>query len=476
VGGAARSVRQVREVDGDRAVRATGDREERAAGGRTPWIGRDLAPWVALALGAGLLLAAGVAGRSLRASGVLLHVQAPPFFAWVDPRLGPGSLAAVLVAGLVVAYGPRVADSARWSVAVGTAAVAGVLWTTALALSRGWLVGVARPLTAPSEYLSEVSGAPPVGELLRTFVERIPSDAPDRWTSHVAGHPPGALLVYVGLDGVGLGGGPWAGVLSLVSAGVVVTATGVAVRALCGEPAGRAVLPFAALFPGAVWMGVSADSVFAAVGALGLAVLGVAVAAGPGSGRVASAAAAGLVLGAGLFLSYGLVLLAVPALAVVVLRRAWDVLVVSAVVAAALVAAVGLAGFWWWEGLDVLHTRYLDGFGGERPWRYFVWAGLAGLVAVVGPAAVAGLGRLLAHRGPDPATTAARALTLGALGAVLLAAASGLSKGETERIWLPFAVWILVATVALPRRTVRWSLAAQALTGLLLEHLLWTPW
>jgi methylthioxylose transferase len=431
---------------------------------------------VALAIGAGLLVAATVVGRSLQASGVPLHVQAPPFFAWVDPRLGPRSLAAVLVAGLVVAYGPRVTGSARWPVAVVAAAAAAALWTTALALSRGWRIGVAHPLTAPSEYLSEVPGAPAVGELLATFADRIPSDAPDRWTTHVAGHPPGALLVYVGLDRIGLGGGSWAGALSLVSAGVVVAATGVAIRALCGEQAGRAVLPFAALFPGAVWMGVSADAVFAAVGAVGLALLAVAVSAQPGPRRLAWAASAGLLLGAGLFLSYGLVLLAVPGLTVVVLRRAWDVLVVAALVAIVLVAAIGVAGFRWWEGLDILHTRYLEGFGGERPWSYFVWAGPAGLVAVVGPAAVAGSGRLVAPRDSDPAAAGARALALGALGAVLLAAASGLSKGETERIWLPVAVWVLVATVALPRRGVRWWLGAQALTGLLLEHLLWTPW
>lgn len=428
----------------------------------------------ALAVAAGLLLAAVVVGRVLASRGVPLHLGSPPFFGATRPHLGPGTPLALLVAGAVVAYGPRIAATARWNVAVVAAGVAGVAWTFALALSRGWRTGVAELLTARPEYLTEVPGAPPWRELLATFTARIPADAPDRWTTHVAGHPPGALLVYVGLDRVGLGGGAWAGALSLLAAGAVVLATALAVRALAGPAAGRALLPYAALFPGAVWMGVSADAVFAAAGATGLALLALAVVARGRTGRVLLGAAAGAVLGGCLFLSYGLVLLGVPALAVVVLRRRRDVLVAAALAASAVVVAYGLAGFWWWDGLAAVRGRYLAGFGGERPWGYFGWAGLAGLVAVVGPAAVAGLGRLLVRS--DPEAAGARTLALGSLGAVLLAAVSGLSKGETERIWLPFAVWVLVATVTLPRRSARWWLAAQAATGLLLEHLLWPPW
>jgi hypothetical protein len=57
---------------------------------------------------------------------------------------------------------------------------------------------------------------------------------------------------------------------------------------------------------------------------------------------------------------------------------------------------------------------------------------------------------------------------------VLLADVSGLSKSEVERIWLPFAVWLVPAAGFLPRP--RWWLAGQAVTALMVNHLLLTNW
>lgn len=65
-------------------------------------------------------------------------------------------------------------------------------------------------------------------------------------------------------------------------------------------------------------------------------------------------------------------------------------------------------------------------------------------------------------------------LALAALLALLAADLSGMSKAETERIWLPFAMWLLPAAALLPRPRV-W-LAAQAALALLLNHLLLTGW
>jgi methylthioxylose transferase len=64
----------------------------------------------------------------------------------------------------------------------------------------------------------------------------------------------------------------------------------------------------------------------------------------------------------------------------------------------------------------------------------------------------------------------------GALLAALLADASGLSKAEVERIWLPFAVWLVAGCGLLPTRHVRWWLAAQAVVALVVNHLLLTVW
>jgi hypothetical protein len=65
-------------------------------------------------------------------------------------------------------------------------------------------------------------------------------------------------------------------------------------------------------------------------------------------------------------------------------------------------------------------------------------------------------------------------LVLAVLLTLLIADLSGLSKAETERIWLPFAMWLLSAGALLPRA--RGWLAAQAVLALLLNHLLLTGW
>ena len=67
-------------------------------------------------------------------------------------------------------------------------------------------------------------------------------------------------------------------------------------------------------------------------------------------------------------------------------------------------------------------------------------------------------------------------LACGAIVAVLAATVSGLSKSEVERIWLPFAVWLVVAAAMLPARSHRWWLAAQAVTALAVNHVLLTNW
>lgn len=61
-----------------------------------------------------------------------------------------------------------------------------------------------------------------------------------------------------------------------------------------------------------------------------------------------------------------------------------------------------------------------------------------------------------------------------ALLALLVADVSGMSKAETERIWLPFAMWLLPSCAFLTGA--RGWLAAQAALALLVNHLLLTGW
>ncbi|MDN5934123.1 MAG: hypothetical protein L0I24_24130, partial [Pseudonocardia sp.] len=88
------------------------------------------------------------------------------------------------------------------------------------------------------------------------------------------------------------------------------------------------------------------------------------------------------------------------------------------------------------------------------------------------PAVLAGLRRLAAS--PRSLPTAATLLVGAAAVAVVVADLSGLSKAEVERIWLPFAIWLVVSCAALPRP--RAWLAAQAALALAVNHMLITVW
>jgi hypothetical protein len=358
------------------------------------------------------------------------------------------------------------------------------LWTFALALVDGPR-GFAEPLESPYEYLASVERFADVGAALRGFTGHILVGQPDNWPTHVAGHPPGAVLTFVALDGLGLGGGAWAGAWCVVAGASASAAALVALRALGAGRTARAAAPFLALFPGAVWVGASADGYFMGVAAWGLALLAVSASPGARAPR-AAAIAAGLLLGWTVYLSYGLVLLAIPAVAVLVCARTARPLPYALTGALAVAAAFTAAGFWWWEGYRLVVERYYQGVAAIRPYGYWVWANLATVALTAGAASVAGARRALARlpravrsrTGPedDPGGAPVAVLVAGALCAVAVADLSGMSKAETERIWLPFVLWLVPAAALLPCRGHRVWLALQAATALLVNHLLDTGW
>jgi hypothetical protein len=151
-------------------------------------------------------------------------------------------------------------------------------------------------------------------------------------------------------------------------------------------------------------------------------------------------------------------------------------LVTGGIGVAAVVATFAAAGFWWLDGYEAVKLRYYQPteYGLLRPYEYWVWANLAALALVLGPAVIAGLRRAVQR--PSAAPTAVLALVAAGVIAVLVADLSGLSKAETERIWLPFAIWITTATVLLPRASARWWLLGQAVLALVVNHLLLTVW
>lgn len=445
-----------------------------------------------------LLALAAAVGALLNHRGVRLHADAAPVYAAWLPHVGWGTPLALVLAVWVVARGPGWAARAPWARLLTGGYLAAVAWTLALALVDGWSTGLADRLTAQAEYLNEVPRGSDIPAMLAGFTGRILDFQPGSWSTHTAGHPPGALLVFVWLDRVGLGGGAAAALCCVLVGASVAVSVPVALRALGDEAAARAVLPFLVLFPGAVWIGASADGVFTGVVAAGLALLAV-------RGRWA-APAGGLLLGFALYLSYGFVLVAPLALVVVALQPAGRIhtLALAGVGVAAVVTAFTVAGFWWLDGYHLVVERYDQGWAADRPYGYWVWANLAALLLAVGPAAGPALRRVLRDgwavtrdrlpselRGsgaPDPGRRhvsdrlrrrAASAgavfwLPLAAAVAVLGADLSGMSKAEVERIWLPFAAWLLVATARLPAADRRWWLAGQAATALAVNHLLAT--
>lgn len=426
--------------------------------------GTDLACVLAAAL---VVVLAAVVGRVLLAAGVDIFLPFPPLLAEWLPHVGPGTPVAVVVAVLVVARGPELADRLAWRPLLVVGYAAAFAWTLALALVDGWQRGVVERLTSSQEYLHDVPRVGDVGAMLRTFADHILTDRPDFWTTHVGAHPPGSLLTFVWLDRIGLGGGGPAGLFVMLVGASAPVAVAVAVRAFGAEQVARRALPFGVLLPGAVWVGVSADGMFAGVLAWGLALL-VVGAVGRGPRADLAALAAGLLLGWCLYLSYGLVLGGLPALAVLAYTRGVRAGALAAVGTLGVVGAFTAAGFWWFTGFEHVQVIYAASIAETRPYAYFVWANLAALLFALGPAVVAAL-----HRTRSLPTGVA--LLAGAcLAAILIADLSGMSKGEVERIWLPFAAWLVIPCALLPRA--RYWLVAQACLALVVNHLLLTVW
>ncbi|WP_433197594.1 hypothetical protein ACQP1G_01450 [Nocardia sp. CA-107356] len=423
-------------------------------------------------IAAALVLAAFIVPRiaSERWRSKLYAGAAPLFGDWLS-HVGWGSVPAIAIAILVIRFGPALAERLPWRHLLVVSWVTAATWAFALAMIDGWQRGFAGRLTTSHEYLHEVPGVRDIPAMLRGFSGRILDFQPDSWTTHVSGHPPGALLFFVLLDRIGLGGGGWAGLACLLIGSSAIVAVAVTLRALDAADRARKALPFLTLAPAAVWIAVSADAIFAGVAAWAVALLAIAARQPRGW---AIAVVSGVLFGLGSYLSYGLVIMAVPAAAVLSAGRTVRPLLLALLGALLVAAAFTMAGFWWLDGYHLVVERYYQGIASERPYAYWVWANLAATICAVGLATAAGLPRALSHlRKPfDPTAL----LVAAGLCAILVADLSGLSKAETERIWLPFDVWLMAATAFLPRSTVRVWLFVQALGTLVLAHTILTNW
>ena len=137
-------------------------------------------------------------------------------------------------------------------------------WIMALAFVDGPF-GLSRVFDRSGEYVYDAQRVTSIPHMLRTFVAHIPADAPDNWHTHVAGHPPGALLFFVLLDRVGITSHLWIGIIVVTLASSAVVAALVALRAMGNESLARTAAPWLVLAPSAIWMGVDGDALFTAI-------------------------------------------------------------------------------------------------------------------------------------------------------------------------------------------------------------------
>lgn len=441
---------------------------------------------VAALVGIGLVVAAfalprldlGVTPLISASERFIAWAGAAPIHGWWDVRVGMGTVPAIVIGLVTALWGTAIAQRLSWRALILTTWATACAWAFSLAMIDGWERGFAGRLTTHHEYVYQVSTVGDVSEAVRGFAGRILDYQPDSWITHVSGHPPGALLTFVWLDRLGLGGGAWAGLLCLLVGSSAAAAIVVALRALADESTARAAAPFVAVAPTAIWVAVSADGYFAGVTAWAIALLALAVSR---KVRIPAmwAAAAGLLLGWAMFLSYGLVLMGLPALAVLVAavdrRVAFRALVAAMLAALAVAAVFVLAGFWWFDGYELVQQRYWQGTASDRPFQYWAWANLALVVCAIGLAGVAGVARAV-----DVRALRRRAglnlVVVGMLAAIVCADASMLSKAEVERIWLPFTVWLPAAAALLTHRSHRWWLTLNVFGALILNHVIVTTW
>jgi hypothetical protein len=419
---------------------------------------------------AGVIVAAATVliGQSIKATGGRLGVPFPPFYAHWYPYAGALVPVAVVVLGGAAAVAPRWAQHARRPVlfAAGLFGLALALGIS-LNIARGgvhdlWAVfktGPGGSLEAYQEYLPGLSA---LSRGVPYYVGHFPALIPSL-PIHVQGNPPGPL---VGLRLLGIHT-PQA--LAALAIGLGALSAPLAYdlgRTLGGEERGRVAGLLTAFSPALlVWGVTSADYAFASLGLVAACLL-----ARRGSvPRAAGAAAAA----AATFFSW--VLFAIPAWAAVLALRREGLRRGLALAALCAIAVVALyLVLWTTLGYDPIATIratgavYRHGISRIRPYAYWLLGSPAawwiGLGLPIGWFALRAAG-----------VKDAGAIAL--LAVIVVSALAGLSKAETERIWLPFAPLACVAAAAVvPIRRlplILWLLVAQALAVELLFDTVW---
>jgi hypothetical protein len=176
----------------------------------------------------------------------------------------------------------------------------------------------------------------------------------------------------------------------------------------------------------------------------------------------------GLMLGALPYLSYGLLSIFALPLAVLIRTRPRRAVLIALLTGCLVIpTAFTLAGFNWWDGMQETHAAWAAGAGSRRPYAYFLIGDLAVLALITGPATAYAVKYLKGNL---------RTLIIAAAIGVIALDISGVTRGEVERIWLPYAAWMTATAAATPATKHRKLLIAQALTALIIEAVVSSPW
>jgi hypothetical protein len=411
-----------------------------------------------------LVVAAGtVLGLVLLRLGVKIVLPTPPVLGQWRWGWPPGLVIAGIAGCALAVLLPATADGTRWRVTLVVTSLAALGWWLALSLADG-TGGLVRGPRWSTEYLHDVPAVrDDPGRFLRTF-----TDAIGQYEIHVRGHPPGMVLLLAGLDRVGLKGAGGEVVVVLTAAATAPVAILIAIREVVGEAIARRAAPFVALAPAAIWIATSADALYMAV--VAWAVACVALASGRrGPASFALAAGGGLLGGLALLGSYGMLLAALIPAPVLWRRRRADTSLVAGSFAVVVLAAMLPFGFSWLQGLAATRHEY-EILDLDRPYLAFLVINTAAWALALGPATAAAFATSRDSR--------LWRIVSGGVAAAALANVSGLSKGEVERIWLPFGIWVLPIGAALAtthRRSTRWLLA-QVATAIAVVAVVRTQW
>jgi len=400
------------------------------------------------------------------ATGGGLGTSLPPFFAFWDPHVDTYALIGLPVVAISAAAALPLLKG-RGNVAGFAAAVFAIALAARLGFSLvrdgadGWYAVFGTSPEAGNEYLPALPALHSLG--LREFLDRFAELSPTL-PIHPSAHPPG-ILVLLDVTGIDSAKG-FAALVILAGAAAAPLTYALARRAALDELRARAAAVLIAFSPAAMLYGVlSTDAMFATLGLIAACLL---VGAGFGSwllGAVALAVAS--------FFSWALLALGAFAAVFQLLRRGIGTavgmsVVVGAVLIAAYAALYGAIGFDPIGSIRAAGDAYDLGIANARPYLFWLFGSPVAFAVALGL---------------PTAWYAARALgtadevAVGLAAIVVVSVLIGLTKAETERIWLfmgPLAAVAAASLVPVRRMPlIVGVLLAQALATQILLDTIW---